>query len=138
KTACAYPMAVSWMIWRWHGFRIDNYGSEKRRGIAVAGMKRIATLLAFLIIVPAFLWSQTEADKFDFLIKDGTVYDGTGGDPIQADVGIKGDRIVAVGKLDRDQAVKVVDASGLAVAPGFINMLSWAVVSLIADGRSQS
>lgn len=62
----------------------------------------------------------------------------TGGDPIQTDVGIKDDRIVAIGKLDIDQAVSVVDANGLAVAPGFINMLSWAVVSLIADGRSQS
>jgi len=104
----------------------------------MALMKRITTLLVFLIIVPAFLWSQTEQDKFDVLIKDGTVYDGTGGDPVQADVGIKGDRIVAIGKLDSNRAVNVVDASGLAVAPGFINMLSWSVVSLIADGRSQS
>jgi N-acyl-D-amino-acid deacylase len=82
--------------------------------------------------------SQTQQDKFDVLIKGGTVYDGTGGDPIQADVGIKDDRIVAIGKLDIDQAVSLLDANGLAVAPGFINMLSWAVVSLIADGRSQS
>jgi N-acyl-D-amino-acid deacylase len=101
-------------------------------------MKRMTTLLVFLMIAPAFLWSQTEQDKFDALIRDGMVYDGAGGDPIQADVGIKGDRIVAIGKLDRNQAVSVVDASGLAVAPGFINMLSWSVVSLIADGRSQS
>jgi N-acyl-D-amino-acid deacylase len=106
--------------------------------ICHALMKRTITLLAFLLIVPAFLWSQTEQDKFDVLIKGGTVYDGTGGDPIQADVGIKDDRIVAIGKLDIDQAITVVDASGLAVAPGFINMLSWAVTSLIADGRSQS
>jgi N-acyl-D-amino-acid deacylase len=101
-------------------------------------MKRIATLLLFFLVIPALLWSQAEQDKFDVLIKDGTVYDGTGGNPIQADVGIKGDRIVAVGKLDKNQATKVVNASGLAVTPGFINMLSWAVVSLIADGRSQS
>lgn len=101
-------------------------------------MKKITTLLAFLLIVPAFLWSQTEQDNFDVLIKGGTVYDGTGGDPIQTDVGIKGDRIVAIGKLDSDQAGSVLDANRLAVAPGFINMLSWAVVSLIADGRSQS
>jgi len=100
-------------------------------------MKRFVALL-LLLLAPALLWSQTEQNKFDVLIKDGTVYDGTGGDPIQTDIGIKGDRIVTVGKLDRDQAVKVVDASGLAVAPGFINMLSWSVVSLIADGRSQS
>ena len=91
-------------------------------------MKKITTLLAFLLIVPAFLWSQTEQNKFDVLIKGGTVYDGTGGDPIQTDVGIKDDRIVAIGKLDIDEAVSVVDANGLAVAPGFINMLSWAAV----------
>jgi N-acyl-D-amino-acid deacylase len=101
-------------------------------------MKRIVTLLLFLMTVPALIWSQTEQHKFDVLIKGGTVYDGTGGDPIRADVAIKGDRIVAIGNLDIDQAVSVVDANGLAVAPGFISMLSWAVVSLIADGRSQS
>ena len=100
-------------------------------------MKRITSLLVFLMVVPVFLWSQT-ADKFDVLIINGTVYDGTGGDPIQADIGIKGDRIIALGKLERDDALNVIDARGLAVAPGFINMLSWSVVSLIADGRSQS
>jgi hypothetical protein len=63
----------------------------------VALMKRMTTLLVFLMIAPAFLWSQTEQDKFDALIRDGMVYDGAGGDPIQADVGIKGDRIVAIG-----------------------------------------
>lgn len=67
------------------------------------------------MIVPAFLRSQTEQDKFDILIKDGTVYDGTGADPIQADAGIKGDRVVAIGKLDSEQALDVVDANGLAL-----------------------
>ncbi len=100
-------------------------------------MKRVATLLVFSLIVPALLWSQAKQDKFDVLIKDGTVYDGTGAAPIQADVGIKGDRIVALGKLERDDALNVIDARGFAVAPGFINMLSWSVVSLIVDGRSQ-
>jgi N-acyl-D-amino-acid deacylase len=78
------------------------------------------------------------AGPFDVLIRNGVVYDGTGGVPIHADVGIKGDRIVAIGPLRAEQAGTVVDAGGLAVAPGFINMLSWAVVSLLADGRSQS
>ncbi len=123
---------------RWRGFQIDKTKSRPRSVICNALMKRIVTALLLLLIVPAFLWSQTEQDKFDVLIKGGTVYDGTGGDPIQADVGIKDDRIVAIGKLDSDQAVSVMDANGLAVAPGFINMLSWAGVSLIADGRSQS
>jgi len=101
-------------------------------------MKRVAALLVLFLVLPALPWSQTEQTKFDVLIKDGTVYDGAGGDPIRADVGIKDDRIVAIGKLEPQHARNVVEAGGLAVAPGFINMLSWSVVSLIADGRSQS
>jgi N-acyl-D-aspartate/D-glutamate deacylase len=75
---------------------------------------------------------------FDVIIKGGTVYDGTGGEPRQADVAINGDRIINVGDLGDSQAKMTVDASGLAVAPGFINMLSWSNESLIQDGRSQS
>jgi len=100
-------------------------------------MKRFATLLLFLLVVPPLLWSQAQQADFDVLIKDGTVYDGTGTAHVQADVGIKGDRIVAIGKLERGAGVNVIDARGLAIAPGFVNMLSWSVVSLIVDGRSQ-
>ena len=57
---------------------------------------------------------------------------------VRADLGIKGDRIAAVGNLSRATAPTVIDAKGLAVAPGFINMLSWSTESLIVDGRSQS
>ena len=64
------------------------------------------------MIVPAFLRSQTEQDKFDILIKGGTVYDGTGADPFQADAGVK---VVAIGKSDSEQALDVVDANGLAL-----------------------
>lgn len=111
---------------------------NRRSLFTEAAMQRVAPLLVFFLLLPLLLWSQTEQKNFDVLIINGTVYDGTGGDPIQADVGIKDDRIVAIGKLDIDQAVSVVDVNGLAVAPGFINMLSWAVGSLITDGRSQS
>src|ERR1700704_1204980 len=79
----------------------------------------------------------TPAD-FDIIIKDGTVYDGTGAEPKQADVAIRGDRIVGIGDFKAAKAKAVIDAKGLAVAPGFINMLSWSTVSLIHDGRSQS
>ena len=65
------------------------------------------------------------------------VYDGTGGAGRRVDVGIKKDRIAAVGDLTAATATVTTDAAGLAVAPGFINMLSWSVDSLIADGRSQ-
>ncbi|MBA2430569.1 MAG: D-aminoacylase [Chthoniobacterales bacterium] len=76
--------------------------------------------------------------KFSYLIKGGTVYDGTGDKPRRADVGIRGDLIVAVGALRETEAENVIDARGLAVAPGFINMLSWSTESLLHDGRSQS
>ncbi|MCL6504596.1 MAG: D-aminoacylase [Pirellulales bacterium] len=75
---------------------------------------------------------------FDVLIRGGTLYDGTGGAPYVADVGICGDRIVEIGALADAEAQLVIDAGGLAVAPGFINMLSWANQSLLVDGRSMS
>ncbi len=98
-------------------------------------------LTAFLLALPLFpctLFAQPQSSTYDILIKNGTVYDGTGSAPINADVAIKGDRIVAIGNLKNAQAPTVIDARGLAVAPGFINMLSWSVTSLIVDGRSQS
>jgi N-acyl-D-amino-acid deacylase len=78
------------------------------------------------------------APQFDVLIKNGTVYDGTGGEGLMADVALRGDRIAAVGDYKTSSAKLVIDAHGLAVAPGFINMLSWSTESLIADGHSQS
>ncbi len=75
---------------------------------------------------------------YDVVIRGGTVYDGSGQPGRQADVGIQGDTIAAIGDLGRARARLEIDASGLAVAPGFINMLSWATESLIHDGRSQS
>jgi N-acyl-D-amino-acid deacylase len=75
------------------------------------------------------------ASDYSVLVKGGTIYDGSGGAPIVGDVGLKGDKIVYVGPSAPGQADKVVDATGKAVSPGFINMLSWAVDSLIEDGR---
>ena len=74
--------------------------------------------------------------QFDLLVVNGMVYDGLGGDPFRADLGVKGDRIVAIGN-DLGNADQTIDASGLAVAPGFINMLSWSNATLIEDGLSQ-
>ncbi len=73
----------------------------------------------------------------DVVLRGGTVYDGSGGTPFAADVAIDGDRITTIGAV-RERGRSEIDAAGLAVAPGFINMLSWATTSLIADGRSQS
>ncbi len=101
-------------------------------------MNKLSALLILFLLLPALVHSQSKQYDFDIIIKNGTIYDGTGADPIQADVGIKKDRIAAVGRLGLKSAPNVVDATYLAVAPGFINMLSWSVVSLIADGCSQS
>lgn len=73
-----------------------------------------------------------------FLIRGGTVYDGRGGEPFAGDVLIEADRIAAVGRVAPPSDVTTIDARGLAVAPGFINMLSWAFGSLMQDGSSQS
>ncbi|HEU4770541.1 MAG TPA: hypothetical protein VFS68_00165, partial [Candidatus Udaeobacter sp.] len=81
---------------------------------------------------------STPEGNFDVIIRNGTIYDGTGAEPRQADVAIRGDRIAGVGDFKLAKANTVVDAKGLAVAPGFINMLSWSTESLIQDGRSQS
>ena len=78
------------------------------------------------------------AAEFDVIIKNGTVYDGTGGEAKHVDLAIKGDRIAGLGDFKNAKAKSVIDAKGMAVAPGFINMLSWSNESLIQDGRSQS
>src|SRR5213594_4365657 len=78
------------------------------------------------------------APDFDIIVKGGTVYNGTGAEPKHADVAIRGDRIAGIGDLKTAKAKTIIDATGLAVAPGFINMLSWSNESLIQDGRSQS
>ena len=81
--------------------------------------------------------NPTIAPDYDVLIRNGLIYDGSGGQPFSGDVAITGERIVAIGSVTGN-AAQVIDAKGLAVAPGFINMLSWAVDSLLVDGRSQS
>ncbi len=89
--------------------------------------------LAVLMMWPA----HARAADYDVIVRGGTVYDGTGSPPRLADVGIRGDLIAAIGDLSKASATRVLDARGLAVAPGFINMLSWSVDSLIVDGKSQ-
>src|SRR5712671_5086554 len=80
----------------------------------------------------------TSAQDYDVIIRNGAVYDGSGGEAQHVDLAIKGDRITGLGDYSKASAKTIVNASGLAVAPGFINMLSWSTESLIQDGRSQS
>lgn len=101
-------------------------------------MLRHAFVALCMLSLVAPATAQTPTEEFDIVIKGGTIYDGTGGKPFRGDVGIRGETIAAVGNLSRARAKKTVDARGLAVAPGFINMLSWSTESLILDGRSQS
>jgi N-acyl-D-amino-acid deacylase len=97
-------------------------------------MKRLRLILACLLSVAA---GCADAPRYDVLIRGGIVYDGTGETPYPGDVGIVGDRVADVGDLSGAQAATTIDASGMAVSPGFVNMLSWATESLIVDGRSQ-
>ena len=96
---------------------------------------RAAVLAAVLFAAVALRAGEA---PFDVVIRGGTVYDGTGDPGRAADVGIRGDKVAAVGDLSKAAAARVVDAKGMAVAPGFVNMLSWSTESLIVDGRSQS
>ncbi|MBN8621393.1 MAG: D-aminoacylase [Anaerolineae bacterium] len=75
---------------------------------------------------------------YDLILRGGQIYDGSGSPPFTADVAIQADRIAAIRPRIDERAAREIDVQGLAVAPGFINMLSWSVESLIADGRSQS
>ncbi len=75
---------------------------------------------------------------YDVVIRHGTVYDGRGGPGVAADVAIMGDSIAAIGDLSKAKGRSEIEAKGLAVAPGFINMLSWANEALLVDGRSES
>lgn len=75
---------------------------------------------------------------YDVILRGGTVYDGSGGTPRIADVALRGDRIAAIGDLGGATGRRELDVRGLAVAPGFVNVLSWATESLILDGRGQS
>jgi N-acyl-D-amino-acid deacylase len=97
-----------------------------------------ALLVSIALMPLAFGVEPPVGDKFDVIIKGGTVYDGTGEKARVIDVAIRGDHIAGLGTFSADQAKTVIDAKGLAVAPGFINMLSWSTESLIEDGRSQS
>jgi len=96
---------------------------------------RCLTLLCLLLPILAACEKKPE---YDLLVRGGTVYDGSGSPGVAGEVAIQGDRIAYVGPKAPGIAKKEIDATGKAVAPGFINMLSWSTESLIADGRGQS
>ena len=97
-------------------------------------IRRISSLLAVVALVSC----ATPEPQYDVIIRNGRVFDGTGSPGVMTSVAIRGDRIAAVGALADATARQTIDAKGLAIAPGFINMLSWADEPLLVDPRSQS
>ncbi len=91
--------------------------------------------ISFLIILSL---AACKKQTFDIVIRGGTVYDGTGKPGVTADVGINADTVAFIGDLKNAVGKKEIDAKGMAVSPGFINMMSHAEVSLLFDGNSQS
>lgn len=99
-------------------------------------MKPIYQLFPILLL--SILVGCSAPETYDILIKNGQIADGSGQPLYIGDVGINADTIAAIGKLNNTKGLQEIDATGLVVAPGFINMLSWATESLIEDGKSQS
>ena len=97
----------------------------------------VLVALACFVLARLYSYNQLPGPVFDIVIRGGLIYDGSGEAPYVGDVAISGDTIAAVGDVDGVGKLEI-DAGGLAVAPGFINMLSWATESLILDGSSQS
>ena len=94
--------------------------------------------LFFCFAVSLFSFSCSPKTEYDLIIRNGTIYDGSGTAPRIGDVAMNADTIAAIGKLENARGKQELEAKGMAVAPGFINMLSWATTTLIEDGRSQS
>ena len=97
-------------------------------------MKKYYYLLLLFSVI--FISSCQEKIEYDVIIKNGLVYDGNGRDPQKTDIAISADTIAFIGDLSHAVAKETIDAQGLVVSPGFVNMLSWSTESLIQDGRS--
>ena len=97
-------------------------------------MKKISIIIGLLVA----LSSCSEPQSFDVLIKNGTLVDGSGNPAFVGSLGINADTIAAIGNLENAIGTTEIDATGLTVAPGFINMLSWSTESLLIDGKSES
>jgi N-acyl-D-amino-acid deacylase len=107
------------------------------RPTAMLPLLRFLALSLLVACSSATTGTHTATRVYDVVIRGGTIYDGSGSAPFVGDVAISRDSIVAVGSLSHARGRREINARGLAVAPGFINMLSWATESLIEDGRSQ-
>ncbi len=93
---------------------------------------------AYLVGMTALFALSGCSEPASVIIRGGTIYDGTGSAPVTGDLVIQGDRVVAVGDARGWRSPVEIDATGMAVAPGFINMLSWATETLLEDPRGLS
>ncbi len=94
---------------------------------------------AAALIAAALAAGACRGDDYDVILRGGWVVDGTGNPRYRGDVAIRGDRIAGVGRIDPDaRAGREVDVTGLVVSPGFIDMLGWSDIKLLADGRAAS
>ncbi|MFQ3333944.1 MAG: N-acyl-D-amino-acid deacylase, partial [Woeseiaceae bacterium] len=100
-------------------------------------LKHIFSILLLVFLAACDEGSNSSKD-FDVIISNGTLYDGLGNDPVNTDIGIIGDSIAQIGNLKDFSSSKFIDATDMSVAPGFINMLSWATQPLLIDGRALS
>lgn len=91
-----------------------------------------------LLLSGLFFQACSSALEYDVIIRNAVIFDGTGNTPVKGDIGVNKDTIAFIGDLKMNKGKKEFDAKGLAISPGFVNMLSWATVSLLADGRAMS
>jgi dihydroorotase/N-acyl-D-amino-acid deacylase len=110
----------------------------KRRCPTVAGRLIVTIILALGSLSSSFAQQSSPPQTFDILIKNGKVLDGTGNPWYSADLGIRGDRIVAIGKLSSATGKKTIDAAGRIIAPGFIDTLGQSEMALLIDNRALS
>ena len=99
---------------------------------------KIRHIFLFLLLALIGACSDNKKKDYDLIIRNGLIFDGSGNAPISSDIGINGHFISLVGDLSNSTAENEINAEGMAVAPGFINMLSWATQPLIIDGRAMS
>ena len=99
---------------------------------------RLSLLAVTTLVILGSLSACTKPTSYDLILRGGTIYDGSGDKPYVGDLALNGDTIAALGNLGNATAKTEVDVQALAVAPGFVNMMSWANESLIEDGKSQS
>jgi len=125
----------------WFGFQqyLSLNQTQRVQTVILTKLSYIGrSVLGLAFVLVSALVTACAPPSYDVILRDGTIYDGSGAESYVGDVAISGDVIAAVGDIGGATAPLEIDATGLAVAPGFVNMMCWSNESLIEDGRSQS